>query len=829
MSSLVEAPPARGWWGDGPPPTERWPGVTIEITDCGGKYRFDETQAARVCNFFPKYCSHAKGPFAGKPFELLEYQAELILRPLFGWVRDDGTRRFRKAYIEIPKKNGKTQLVAGLALYMLLADNEPGAEVYVAAADREQARILFSAATAMVESNLALGKRLQIYRNKIVRKDDTTAFFQVLSAEAATKHGPNIHCLIIDELHAQPDRDLFETLTRGVIARRQPLILLITTAGDDDESICVAPDTRLLTTDLRWVRAGDVCVGDSLAGFDENREGSNHRLWQRGVVLERNVATLDAYALEFDDGTAVTCSADHMWLVQTAGRRVQWKKTADIEMTDSFSKVADVWSQDNSREAGYLAGVLDSEGHLSLALRSQMLCGFTQQNNELAAECQRILGGMGLRYGIYETTGVRATEPVFQTMVTRKRDIMRMLGTVRPPRLLAAFDRHAYGAIRFKAFARPKLVRKEFVGPRAVIGLKTTTRTFVAEGLASHNCFEEYEYAKRVLSGTIQDEQHLPVIFEAAKDDDWMRPEIWAKVNPAFGITVDRTAIETLALEAKNEPRKLNDFLRYHLNRWVNQATAWIPVDWWDDCQVEFSDDELKGLQCAAGLDLAQKIDLAAFVVSFRRMLVSVKEEIEVVEKAEDGSTAKKSVSLNYEVFTVPFFWIPEDTMRQHEKDDGVPYALWAREGLVTVTDGAVIDYSRIYEDITTKILPRFPLLKQGFIGYDPAFATDIAIQLRDRAGLKVEEVLQNYTHMNEPAHVLEALIKGKRVRHTGHRILRNHWETVSIKRDDAGRIRPVRPKRRSKHIDGVVGMLMAQKCLMKMPPQKRRFVGAVI
>jgi hypothetical protein len=107
---------------------------------------------------------------------------------------------------------------------MLLGDNEPGAEVYVAAADREQARILFKAAKAMVEAHPQL-EALIVYRNQIVRADDPTAFFQVLSAEAATKHGPNIHCLIIDELHAQPDRDLFETLTRGVIARRQPLIL----------------------------------------------------------------------------------------------------------------------------------------------------------------------------------------------------------------------------------------------------------------------------------------------------------------------------------------------------------------------------------------------------------------------------------------------------------------------------------------------------------------------------------------------------------------------------------------------------------------------------
>ena len=504
------------WWGEGPPPADRWPGVTIPIDDAGGRYRFDAERADRACDFFPRFCSHSKGEFAGKPFALLDYQTALILRPLFGWVRQDGTRRFRKAYLEIPKKNGKTQLIAGLGLYMLLADQEPGAEVYVAAADREQARILFRAACAMVEASPALTKRLQIYRNSIVRKDDPTAFFQVLSAEAATKHGPNIHCLIMDELHAQPNRELFETLTRGVIARRQPLILLITTAGDDDESIC----------------------------------------------------------------------------------------------------------------------------------------------------------------------------------------------------------------------------------------------------------YEEYDYAKRVLTGAIEDEQHLPVIFESTPADEWTDPAVWQRVNPALGKTVSRLSLEIFAREAQNEPRKRNDFLRFHLNRWVNQATAWIPSEWWDACEVPEAD--VSGLQCAAGLDLAQKVDLAAFVVACRRMLATA-EAVEVVDRDEaSGAAVVKSVTLNYEIVLFPFFWIPENTMRQHEKDDAVPYSDWLERGLITATEGDIIDYTRIYQDITTKILPRFPLLKQGLIGYDPAFATDIATQLRDRAGLKVHEVLQNYTHLSEPCQVFEAFVKGKRAHHAG-------------------------------------------------------------
>ena len=134
--------------------------------------------------------------------------------------------------------------------------------------------------------------------------------------------------------------------------------------------------------------------------------------------------------------------------------------------------------------------------------------------------------------------------------------------------------------------------------------------------------------------------------------------------------------------------------------------------------------------------------------------------------------------------------------------------------GVMTPTEGDIIDYTRIYEDITTKILPRYPLLKQGTVGFDPAFATDIATKLRDLGGLAIEEVLQNYKGLSETSQVVEALIKGKRVHHDGHRTLRWNWENTAIKSDDAGRIRPVKPKRASKRIDGAVATIIGTKAL---------------
>jgi phage terminase large subunit-like protein len=331
-------------------------------------------------------------------------------------------------------------------------------------------------------------------------------------------------------------------------------------------------------------------------------------------------------------------------------------------------------------------------------------------------------------------------------------------------------------------------------------------------------CYEEYDLAKRVLSGNASElETTLPVIFEAQKGEPWNNPALWRRVNPGHGTTIKHDGVAEEAREAAAEPRKRNDFERYHLNRWTNQATAWIPLDWWDACAGPLEDPVLLELECAAGLDLAQKWDLAAFVVVFRRFL-EVETAIDIMEKNDDtGEHTKRRVTLNYELFVRPHFWIPENTMQLHERVDGVPYGLWRDLGLVTATEGDVIDYDRIFEDITTRIVPRYPRLKQGGIGYDPAFATDLASRLRDLAGLSVVEVLQNYKMLSEPAQIVEALIKGRRVRHDGHRVLRWNFENVAVKTDDAGRIRPVKPKNAAKRIDGVVGTIMGTKAL-EMP-----------
>lgn len=205
---------------------------------------YDKEKADRAVKFI-EMLPHTKGRWAGKPFWLLPWQ-EQIIRDIFGVVKADGMRQFRSAYVEIPKKNGKSELAAAIALYMLYADGEASPEVYGAAADRQQASIVFDVANQMVQMTPALLKRSKVMTaTKRIVNYSNAGFYQVLSAEVATKHGLNVSGLVFDELHAQPNRGLYDVLTKGSgDARLQPLQFLITTAGTDRNSICYELHTK---------------------------------------------------------------------------------------------------------------------------------------------------------------------------------------------------------------------------------------------------------------------------------------------------------------------------------------------------------------------------------------------------------------------------------------------------------------------------------------------------------------------------------------------------------------------------------------------------------
>lgn len=195
---------------------------------------FDERAAEHACAFFPRYLKHTKGRWAGQPFHLLPWQRALI-RTMFGWKRADGRRRFRKVLLEVARKNGKSALAAGIALYLAFCAGEQGAEVYCAATTKEQAALVFSEAARMRAQSPALRERTDYFKYNISAPSSFSKL-AVLSSDHGNKDGLNVSGLVGDEIHAWKERHLYDVLHTAQGAREEPLEFLITTAGADEAS-----------------------------------------------------------------------------------------------------------------------------------------------------------------------------------------------------------------------------------------------------------------------------------------------------------------------------------------------------------------------------------------------------------------------------------------------------------------------------------------------------------------------------------------------------------------------------------------------------------------
>lgn len=200
-------------------------------------YYFDPEEAEKYIMFFSRFLKHSKGAFAGQNFELLPWQ-QFIIANIYGWKREDnGSRRYRTAYIQVGRKNGKSTMLSGLALAMLDFDGEEGSEVYFAATKRDQARICFDEAARMVRSSPSLSKRIGVHRaNMHVNKTNSKA--EPLSSDKNSLDGLNAHLAVIDEYHAHPTSAVYNVLKSSMGSRKQPLMFTITTAGFNVDGAC---------------------------------------------------------------------------------------------------------------------------------------------------------------------------------------------------------------------------------------------------------------------------------------------------------------------------------------------------------------------------------------------------------------------------------------------------------------------------------------------------------------------------------------------------------------------------------------------------------------
>jgi hypothetical protein len=334
-------------------------------------------------------------------------------------------------------------------------------------------------------------------------------------------------------------------------------------AGDEKfVTWCVDSSMRILTSNLHWIPAGDLQEGDGLLAFDEEnyRGRSGGRLYRRACVESAQKIVRPCYDLEFNDGTKVRCSAEHKWLVHTLGNRVYWLATEDLRLTGKRAsriiKPLDVWDTGTSREAGYLAAAFDGKGDFrqqDLSGKAKGIVastlGFTQANNAMLAETERCLKELEFNPKHYvdsraASKGVRhpGRKDIHRLHIYRKPEILRFLGSVRPARLLDKFHPELLGRLNISRTVQ--LTSKVFVGEQEVIALQTDTRTFFAEGLASHNSEETsftdafWAHEAEELWFPVWEEQLNTAEFQAGVDLTAFAAEFQAITGKPFPVPV---------------------------------------------------------------------------------------------------------------------------------------------------------------------------------------------------------------------------------------------------------------------------------------------------
>ena len=291
-------------------------------------------------------------------------------------------------------------------------------------------------------------------------------------------------------------------------------------------------------------------------------------------------------------------------------------------------------------------------------------------------------------------------------------------------------------------------------------------------------CWEQHEYARKIIDGTISDPTWLARIYAKGEKDDWMDATTWEKANPNYGVSVQEEFLRQECAKARQSPAYQNTFRRLYLNEWTQQESRWIDMAAWDTCDQALPD--LTGRKCFGGLDLASTTDIAACVLAFPP-----------VGKDEPN-------------WLIPFFWIPRDNMIERERRDRVPYSTWVRQGLVEATPGNVIDYAYIRQRLNELA----KVYELGEVAYDPWNATQLSLQLQDD-GLTMVEMRQGFASMTAPSKELLRLVLAKQIGHGGNPVLRWMADNVTARQDPAGNVKPDKGKSTNK-IDGIVASIMA-------------------
>ncbi len=497
------------------------------------KYYYDKKTANKAVRFIETFCTHVKGKIAGQPYILQDWEKDFITN-LFGWkIKENGLRKYREAFLQLPRKNSKTTLSAAISLYMLMGDGEMGGELVAGASTRDQARISFDIIKGMIKNNSQLTKYLTPFRNSIeFEKNDT--FFKVVSSEAGGIHGANLSFALVDEYHIHKTSDLYDVFKTSMGAREQPLLITITTAGNDRSS----------------------------------------------------------------------------------------------------------------------------------------------------------------------------------------------------------------------------------------------------------PCYQLYDYSKKIIDGIIEDETFFPVIYEAIDYDDineLLSIKNVKLANPSYGKSIREDYIIEQIAKAKTMPSYLNTFKQLHLNIWVDSAESWISNQDWMENNTPYTEDDLLGLECIGGLDLANNRDLNSFVLVF---------------PLPNG----KFKTLNYTF--IPY----ESAQRKDNIAAGKAFIGWSmdKNNHLYLTEKRTRDDDYIINKIL-ELSMKFNIKK---IAFDRWFSDNIVSKLENE-GLIFDSFGQGFKSMSPAIKKVESLVIEGNLLHNNNPILKWCLSNAKIVKDDAGNVKLSKERSKEK-IDAVVALTMA-------------------
>jgi phage terminase large subunit-like protein len=298
-------------------------------------------------------------------------------------------------------------------------------------------------------------------------------------------------------------------------------------------------------------------------------------------------------------------------------------------------------------------------------------------------------------------------------------------------------------------------------------------------GLRKGYGWELWDECLKIRDGVLDDPETLVVIYAADPTDDWTDPAVWKKANPNLGVSVRYDYLAAECARAKESPRLENDFKRYHLNIWTEQATRWLPMDAWDACggpPWQELEGPLRGELAFGGLDLSATTDITALLWTFQR----------------EGKTV-----------LVPRFWVPEAKFDQRIRRDRVPYDKWREMGALFTTPGNAVDYAVV----RAQIMADAEMFQVAGLAIDRWNATQLSGELLEE-GLPVNLFGQGFASMSAPAKELERLVLDGKIEHGGHPVLRWMAANAAIKIDPAGNIKPAKDESTDR-IDGIVAAVM--------------------